>query len=222
MICIPILAKSNDIVLEKMVRAEALADLLEIRLDVMKSFNLEEIIRAKTRPLMITYRSKKEGGWGSLAHETQYRYLVDAIASGADYVDVEYGMPLEYRRSLLRNRDKTKIILSKHIRSGTPPQEELIELCSKMAASGADIVKIVTRANAREDNLRAINLIPYARKLGVEMIAFCMGPLGRISRLASPLVGGYLTFCSLELGDESADGQLPAGEMRSIMKFLEA
>jgi 3-dehydroquinate dehydratase type I len=221
MICIPILAKDNDIALEKMVKAEALADVLEIRLDVMESFNLEEIIRAKTRPLIITYRSKKEGGCGSLADEAQYRYLGNAIASGADYVDVEYRMPLEYRRSLLNNRGRTKIILSKHIRSGTPPQDALMELCCRMAASGAEIVKIVTRACEGEDNLRTINLIPYARKLGVEMIAFCMGPLGRISRLVSPLVGGHLTFCSLESGEESADGQLPAGEMKRVMAILE-
>jgi 3-dehydroquinate dehydratase type I len=130
-------------------------------------------------------------------------------------------MPLEYRRELLRRRGETRIILSKHIRSGTPFKEDLQEIFNRMAASGAEIIKIVTQATAPEDNLRVINLIPHARKFGVEIIAFCMGPLGRISRLASPLMGGYLTFCSLEKGEESADGQLPALEMKRVMALLE-
>jgi 3-dehydroquinate dehydratase len=34
------------------------------------------------------------------------------------------------------------------------------------------------------------------------------------------LLGGYLTFASLEPGEESAPGQIPAGEMRRILDLL--
>ena len=90
----------------------------------------------------------------------------------------------------------------------------------KLAATGAHIVKIVTRARATEDNLRVMHLIPIAQKLGVRVITFCMGPMGRISRIASPLFGGYLTFASLEEGEESADGQIPVTEMKRILDIL--
>jgi 3-dehydroquinate dehydratase len=34
-------------------------------------------------------------------------------------------------------------------------------------------------------------------------------------------LGGYLTFASLEEGQESADGQIPAKEMRRMLNILE-
>ena len=82
---------------------------------------------------------------------------------------------------------------------------------------------IVTRAQSPEDNLRVLGLIPQARKMDVKIIAFCMGPMGRISRIASLLFGGYLTFASLEEGEESAEGQIPVTEMKKMLeKFLPA
>jgi len=47
-----------------------------------------------------------------------------------------------------------------------------------------------------------------------------MGPLGRISRIACPLMGGYMTFASLEKGQESASGQIPAPDMKKILEML--
>jgi 3-dehydroquinate dehydratase type I len=89
-----------------------------------------------------------------------------------------------------------------------------------MAATGADIVKIVTQAGAPQDNLRVLGLISLAKNLGIKIIAFCMGPMGRISRIASPLMGGYLTFASLETGNESASGQIPVREMKKILDII--
>ncbi len=89
-----------------------------------------------------------------------------------------------------------------------------------MVATGADVVKIVTLAREPDDNLRVLNLIPLAKKMGVEVIAFCMGAKGQISRIASLLLGGYLAFASLEADQESAAGQIPVGEMRKILEIL--
>ena len=89
-----------------------------------------------------------------------------------------------------------------------------------MAATGADVVKIVTHASAQTDNLTVLGLIPLAEKMGIGMIAFCMGPLGRISRVACPLLGGAFTFASLKKGQESASGQVPATEMKMILEAL--
>ena len=106
---------------------------------------------------------------------------------------------------------------------GVPKKKlELVKngVFKNMVATGADIVKIVTRARAWEDNLRILELIPKARAMGVGIIAFCMGPLGRISRIACSLMGGYMTFASLEKGQESASGQIPAPDMKKILEML--
>jgi 3-dehydroquinate dehydratase type I len=87
-------------------------------------------------------------------------------------------------------------------------------------ATGADVVKIVSQAEKWSDNFRLLDLIPKAHDRNVRIIAFCMGPLGRTSRVLSHLMGGYVTFASLEAGEESADGQIPASDMKHILEIL--
>ena len=84
MICIPIVAKTSDSAIRKMARAHALADVIEIRLDLMEEFDLKEIIGSARRPVMVTYRSREEGGAGTVSDETRVRYLRDAMEAGAD------------------------------------------------------------------------------------------------------------------------------------------
>jgi len=220
MICIPIMARNTSDALRKMASASAFGDLMEVRLDVMESFDLSEIIGAASKPVIITYRSQKEGGMGRVSHGELLGYLKEAVRLGADYVDVEYAIPPEHRQLLFAERGNSKLILSKHFRNGTPSKEKLEDLFRRMAATGADVVKIVTHASALADNLTVLGLIPLAEKMGIGMIAFCMGPLGRISRVACPLLGGDFTFASLKKGQESASGQVPVKEMKMILEAL--
>jgi 3-dehydroquinate dehydratase type I len=186
----------------------------------MESFRLSEIIQATSKPVIITYRSKKEGGNGAIDYEQQTGYLLRAVEADADFVDVEYSMPAEFRRRIFHSRGRSKIIVSSHFLNGTPPREELENIFRRMAATGADSVKIVTQANAPEDNLRVLELIPPAKRQGVNITAFCMGQTGRISRVLSHLMGSCLTFASLEKGQECADGQIPVREMKKILEFF--
>lgn len=214
------MARNNAEALIKLAKAEVLADMIEIRLDVMETFDLEEIIRAVSKPIMVTYRSRGQGGEGSAHYGTRIRYLMNAIKAGADFVDVEFSLPSELRHELFQMHGASRLIISNHQLKGTPSREKLEGLLRKMAATGADIVKIVTQAGALQDNLRVLGLIPLAKNLGIKIIAFCMGPMGRISRIASPFMGGYLTFASLETGEESASGQIPIREMKQILDII--
>ncbi|MDY7038024.1 MAG: type I 3-dehydroquinate dehydratase, partial [Thermodesulfobacteriota bacterium] len=209
MFCIPIIAKNTDEALKKIGIANAMADILEIRLDVMDIFDLQAIIQSVSKPVIVTYRSKKQGGNGTADYETRIRYLLQAIEMEADFVDVEYSMPLDFRQKLFHVRSSSRLIISNHLSGGTPSSAELENIFRKMAATGADIVKIITHARRAEDNLRILGLIPFAHNLSVKIIAFAMGRIGRISRIATLLMGGYMTFASLEEGQESALGQIP-------------
>jgi len=220
MICIPIMAKNTDEAVRMTIRATGLADIIEFRLDVMESFDIERLIKTTIRPVIITYRSKKEGGEGTVDYESITQVLLEAISLGAHYVDMEYSMPPQLRDGILANRGDSRIIVSTHLIYGTPSAGVLEDTLKRLAATGANIVKIVTMAGTQEDNLRILDLISSARDLGIRVIAFCMGPLGRLSRIASPLLGGYLTFASLEKGLESSDGQIPAPEMKRILEML--
>lgn len=220
MICISILARDTEEALSKMRRAESLADLFELRMDAMTSCRPGEIISRAPRPVIATYRSRQEGGNGIAEYSEQVSLLSEALDAGAHYVDVEHRMAPDLRMGLLRKRGSSRIIISCHLLHETPPAEELDGLFHRLADTGADIVKIVSLARNPEDNLRIMGLIPLARSRGIPVIAFCMGPVGRVSRLVSPLLGGFLTFAALTEGEESAPGQMTALEMRNIMKVL--
>ena len=220
MICIPIVAKNTEEALEKIDKANALADILEIRLDMMDTFDLHKMIQGASKPVLATYRSTREGGKGPAAHKTRASYLLNALEEGAELVDVEQSFPEKWREKIFRARGKSSIVISTHISDRTPSREELHEIFEELTASGADIIKIVTHANTMTDNLRVLNLIPKAHERGIKIIAFCMGPFGRISRIFSHLMGGYMTFAALEGGEESADGQIPVMEMKKILETL--
>jgi len=220
MICIPVVAKNSDSAIRKMVRAHALADVIEIRLDLMEAFDLKKILGSATRPVMVTYRSRREGGAGTVAFEIRVRYLQDAMQAGADYVDVELSMPPEYRRLIVEGKGDCQIVMSTHLLNGTPSRENLDRVFDKMAVAGVDIVKIVTWARTWEDNFRVLDLIPRAQAVGTKIIAFCMGPLGRMSRVLCPLMGGHMTFAALDSGEESASGQLSVDQMKMMWEIV--
>jgi 3-dehydroquinate dehydratase type I len=220
MFCIPVVSRNNAEALRKIALSEPLADMVEIRLDVMETFNVNEIIKAASVPVLVTYRSRREGGKGSADVETHAKYVLTAIQSGADLVDVELSLPRKWRKKIFDARGRSEIIISTHINDGTPSRVDLEKIFRDCADTGADIVKIVTRAETWADNLRVLELIPKAHGLGIGIIAFCMGPIGKISRIASYLMGGYLTFASLEDGEESAEGQIPIRQMKEIVDIL--
>jgi 3-dehydroquinate dehydratase type I len=219
-LCIPIIAKNTEEAVKKMALAEALVDMVEVRLDLMEAFDLPEIVRAAKKPVLVTYRSEREGGKGDANPETQVEHILTAVREGADLVDVELSLPPEWRRKVFEVEGKTEIVISTHINHGTPTSNELERIFRDCTATGAPVVKIVTMAKNWEDNLRVLELIPKAQAQGVKVIAFCMGPKGRISRILSHLMGGYVNFVTLEAGQESAAGQIPAMEMKEILEHF--
>lgn len=220
MICIPVTARNTAEALPKIQAAGGLGDVVELRLDGMESFRLGEMIRACPRPAMVTYRSRREGGRGDADEKATIDLLLQAIEAGAMFLDVERILQREGRQRVIREKAGARVVLSAHFHEGTPNRRRLERLLREMTDEGVDLVKIVTRARVPEDNLRVLSMIPMARELGVEIIAFCMGRMGRLSRIASLLLGGYMTFASLREGEESADGQIPASRMREILEVL--
>ena len=246
MICVPIVAGTQAEALQEIEKSLPLADIIELRMDLIRGGNLGKLIsRVRSSPspvkIMVTNRRKDEGtiqlSLGgdagtvkpinelSAADESQrIAILKEAVAHGADYVDVELNISEDMRRELLSmigdHDNRTQLIISHHDFSKTPSARRLKEIFRETVKAGAGIVKIVTLARSPEDNLRLLSLIPYARRRKRAIIAFCMGEEGRISRVMAPLLGSLLTFASLQEGSESAAGQLTVGEIREILRIL--
>jgi 3-dehydroquinate dehydratase type I len=75
-------------------------------------------------------------------------------------------------------------------------------------------------AKTWDDNLRVLELIPEARESDIKIIAFCMGHIGRMSRIFSLLMGAHFTFASLKAGQESAPGQVSVSEIKMMLEYF--
>ncbi len=213
------MVEAADRVLETMCRArDEGADLLEWRLDVTRDPEVETVLPQSPLPVIATVRSVEQGGHFSGTRQEQLRLLIRAATSGSSYVDWEFrpSETLPDELSVMRER----VILSYHDFEQTPAERELESLFDQMAASSTGVVKVVTLAQRMEDNISSLNLIGRGRNRGIEVVAFCLGPLGRISRLACLLMGGAFTYAALESGAEAAPGQLTLAKMRQLLELL--
>jgi 3-dehydroquinate dehydratase type I len=192
----------------------------EIRLDYLERPDLKKLFRTLPGQVIATNRRRDEGGRWDGSEEERRGLLEEAVALGVHFVDVELASEAGWRRELWARRSKTRFILSWHDFAGTPDRASLDQVFEQMLATDADILKIVTWAAAPEDNLRLLSLIPRAREAHREIIAFCMGPLGKWSRLAAPLMGSFLTFAPFSRKKGSAPGQLTVNEMRRLWRML--
>jgi 3-dehydroquinate dehydratase/shikimate dehydrogenase len=114
------------------------------------------------------------------------------------------------------------LVLSFHDLSGLP--KDLEELHARMAATGADVVKIVGTARSVTDLGRLMALahrssserdVPSGGADALSgrwrgLVALAMGPLGVPSRILGGRDGAPFTYASVAPGKEAAPGQLPA------------
>lgn len=195
----------------------AQADLIEVRLDRLEDClgNLEALrnvaAHGKT-PKIATDRASRS--------ETEQRQLLlDACKSGFEYIDAELFMPQLDALVKELKRLGAKTIVSYHKFDGFLSLPELNRVLEREIASGADICKIVATAKKIEDNLTVLNFVSSAASK-TKLVCFCMGELGKISRLLSPLFGGFFTFAALERGSETAVGQMTIHEMKAVYALL--
>jgi len=219
-ICVPVVAATVNRARSLYLRAARRGLWTELRLDYLEQPDLPRLFRTRPGPVIATNRLPAEGGRWRGSEEERRRLLEEALALGVSCLDVELAADAAWRRELYARRGDAKIILSWHDFSGTPDAATLAATLQEMLDQEAEILKLVTLARQPEDNLRLLSLIPQARDRGREIIAFCMGPLGKWSRLASPLLGGFLTFAPFSKKGASAPGQLTVNEVKRLWQML--
>ena len=217
-ICVSILPKTVPEALQIIEKAEAAhADFIEVRLDRLKDClenrqGLADLAAHGKTPKIATDKASRT--------ETKHRQmLLNAAESGFEYVDAELLTPqLEDLTRELKALG-AKPIVSFHKFNGSLSLSELNNILEREISSGAEVCKIVTTAKQMEDNLTTLNFTSTASSK-TKLVCFCMGELGKVSRLLSPLFGGFFTFASLERGNETASGQMTIQEMKEAYALL--
>ncbi len=201
-------------------------DRVEWRLDVLSRHNsIEDSLRALSilslrgrHPVIATNRPERFLGSFGGPEKLRLEVLRKAAEAGAEWIDIEDDVPLEAIEAL--RATGARILLSHHDYDGTPDRRSLGALLESLARFKPDAIKITTFARQAEDNLRVLELIPFARReLGIEVVSFCMGPLGRWSRFACLPLGSPWTYVQFPDRPAAGPGQFTATEMRSLIEL---
>ena len=215
-LCLSIMERDNREVIGSMDFPGA--DIIEWRIDATDNPDIEGVLSHQKMPVICTNRGKEFGGFFGGSEEERIDLLLRAAEAGAEFVDVEY---FENSQKILdRFPSETKIILSYHNFDKTPSMDSLRTLADNMMSYGVFLVKIVTMARSPVDCLNILNLILEIRRKGQEVVAFCMGPLGKWTRIASLFLGAYLTYGAKSPEKLAAPGQLTIPQIRHLLSML--
>jgi 3-dehydroquinate dehydratase-1 len=187
-------------------------DLAEIRMDLL-GFTDEQFktIFQSHRNLIATFRSP-EGDFLTMS-----MMLAKAIDYGCAFVDIDIANPDSFRNALVltAKRRGVNVILSYHNFTETPSADQLNRIIEGLFSNGAQIAKIACMANSSADCSRMLGLYENNKNI----VAFCMGEIGRITRLAAPLLGAPFTYASIK-GKETAPGQMAFEEVEKFFNNI--
>lgn len=203
-------------------------EILELRFDYYDAYlNIEKVkdiiksIKDSTdREIIVTLRTKKEGGRASLSSKTYYYFNREIIISGlADYLDLEYSSGLDLIDSLisLARFSPTRIILSKHIFNRSLDHFQLEKIFLDMARSEGDIIKLAVDIESEKSLRELLILGNKLKEVGkFDYILLGMGKFGALSRIMGQTIGSYLTF--LTVGHTTAIGQMALDDYNYIIE----
>lgn len=230
-IIVPIVGKTEEEILEAATDIKNIdCDLVEWRIDFFEKVeelgevsSLSKKVRQTIgRPLLVTFRTKKEGGVLELDDAKYFEIYHEVVANvNIDLLDVELFMEEAKVAELIeaaRLKD-VKIVMCNHDFDATPERDEIVNRLVAMDEKGADICKIAVMPNTNEDVLTLLDATRIARdKVNKPLITMSMGSLGMISRVSGEVFGSTATFGSAK--QASAPGQVPVSELRKMLETL--
>lgn len=199
----------TDAALARLGELSGRADLIELRLDMMGSYDLPVLAAAQGPPLLITNRARAEGGFADGGPSERLRPLRQAIELGCAYVDVEADL-----YPLLRERGGTRIVASEHDFSSTPP--DLEARFRRLAGLGADVTKIAVLPRRPQEALRPLEILARAT---APTVAIAMGRLGLVSRVAAlRFAECAFTYATADDDPGTAPGQISVSRMQGAFR----
>ena len=183
------------------------ADLVELRLDTVKDPSAAAALAGRKKPVIVTCRPKSEGGHFAGSEEERRTILAEALALGAEYVDLEWNGTCA---DLMEKTGGRRVVLSHHDFSGVPA--DLNEKAHAMLSSGAEIVKLAVMANRLGD---CLTLRALGKQTRVPMSLIAMGEAGIPSRVLASWMGSCWTYA----GNGVAPGQITDRRMQEEFRF---
>jgi 3-dehydroquinate dehydratase/shikimate dehydrogenase len=210
MICISITAPSNRFAVVDMYNAAPQCDLMELRLDRLEHApDLTLLMEMRQKPVLVSCRRKRDGGNWEGSEEQRLMLLRQAMADGADYVELELDIAGKVPRY-----GKSKRVIS--VTSVDKPMRHAEDYYAKALKLDADVVKLTGPTNTLEE---AWPMLRVLSKREVPCVAVGIGEPGlTLSILGRKLKSPWL-YAALEQGMEAHPGQATVSELRDIFHY---
>ncbi len=233
-VIVPIVEYTEASILKKAAEFSTLcADCVEWRVDLFEGAKDLGVIAhcaaklrvaLKDKLLLITFRTKAEGGNVSLTHEEYLRYIRTVLDTDcADLIDIEFFTAGTDLTGLIEDTHTAgaKVVCSSHDFRKTPPQAELVSRMVQMQQAGADLPKLAVMPQSRTDVLTLLAATAEMAEQHPEtpVITMSMGALGAVSRLTGEAFGSAMTFANP--GQASAPGQVPLDVVNEVLDALQ-
>ncbi len=195
------------------------ADGIELRLDYLAHWDMTALAvlrQACKVPVIMTLRSRAQGGHYPHAESQRIQALMALCALNPDYLDVEYDVPAAHRQAIRQCYPAIKIILSYHNFQETPV--DLPALFETIYQPDCYAYKIVTLAHSSVDALRMLHCV-LTHQHRYRIIGFCMGEAGQLTRILSPIVGNLLCYAYWDPNHAVAPGQLSIQDLLTIYDY---
>jgi 3-dehydroquinate dehydratase/shikimate dehydrogenase len=199
-LCITVTGRDVEAIRTARIAAEADADLVELRLDAMARPDAAAALAGRRKPVIVTCRPTREGGFFDGPEEARRRVLDEAHQHGAEFIDVEWDA---VDADVVRARKGRGIVVSRHVFDGTPG--DAAGMLDGLRRHGAEVAKLAVSCERIADLRTLLQAVRPDRS----SILIGMGAGGTITRVLADRFGSRWTYA----GDRVAPGQLPASRL---------
>lgn len=232
-IIVPIVGITKEDILNEAKTFDSIpVDVVEWRVDwfehVFEFDKVEDVLKELRTvlgniPLLLTFRTKKEGGEKAIDAKDYKELNLRAAKTGyVDFIDVEIFTGDDVVREIIDGAHAAgvKVIASNHDFFKTPAKSDIIYRLRKMQDMGADIPKIAVMPQSKRDVLTLLcateeMVTDYADR---PIITMSMAGTGVISRLCGEVFGSSMTFGAAKKA--SAPGQMGVNDLNTVLDLL--
>ena len=232
-IIVPIIGVTKEDILNEAKTFDSIpVDVVEWRVDwfehVFEFDKVEDVLKELRTalgniPLLLTFRTKKEGGEKAIDTKDYKELNLRAAKTGyVDFIDVEIFTGDDVVREIIDGAHAAgvRVIASNHDFFKTPAKSDIIYRLRKMQDMGADIPKIAVMPQSKRDVLTLLGateemVTDYADR---PIITMSMAGTGVISRLCGEVFGSSMTFGAAKKA--SAPGQMGVNDLNTVLDLL--
>jgi len=127
LICVSIMTEETAAIPAQVAPVSNMVDVVEIRLDGLRTPLTVDCISALGKPVLVTNRPTWEGGRFAGSEEQRLDLLLQAVRLGTRYADIELQTSSEMRNLLLAevHLAGAEVVVSHHDFRQTPPADQL-------------------------------------------------------------------------------------------------